>query len=66
MSIDSRLPNFRSLSPSQRLEHLQPLLGLSDEDAYLDQFCKVDPGGNALPFKQVHQFLGGHVTGSAR
>ena len=35
MSIDSRLPNFRSLSPSQRLEHLQPLLGLSDEDLAL-------------------------------
>lgn len=35
MPIDSRLPNFRSLTPSQRLEHLQPLLGLSDEDLAL-------------------------------
>ncbi|GGJ91492.1 hydroxymethylglutaryl-CoA reductase, degradative [Pseudomonas matsuisoli] len=35
MPFDSRLPNFRSFSPVQRLEHVQQLLGLSSEDATL-------------------------------
>ncbi len=35
MPIDSRLPNFRSLAPAQRLEHLQQLLGLSADDVAL-------------------------------
>ena len=35
MSIDSRLPDFRNLSPSQRLEQVQQLLGLSAEDTAL-------------------------------
>ena len=33
MSIDSRLSQFRNLTPSQRLEHLQKLLSLSDADS---------------------------------
>lgn len=35
MSIDSRLSQFRNLTPSQRLEHLQKLLSLSDADSAL-------------------------------
>ena len=35
MSIDSRLPMFRSMSPSARLEHLQELLGLPVNDVAL-------------------------------
>jgi len=35
MSIDSRLPDFRNLSPSQRLDHVQQLLGLSAADTAL-------------------------------
>ncbi|SDG90103.1 3-hydroxy-3-methylglutaryl-coenzyme A reductase [Pseudomonas flavescens] len=35
MSIDSRLPDFRNLSPSQRLEQVQRLLGLSAIDTAL-------------------------------
>ncbi|MBD9654479.1 hydroxymethylglutaryl-CoA reductase, degradative [Pseudomonas sp. PDM12] len=35
MSIDSRLPDFRNLSPAQRLEQVQQLLGLSAEDSAL-------------------------------
>ncbi|WP_263143000.1 hydroxymethylglutaryl-CoA reductase, degradative [Pseudomonas alcaligenes] len=35
MPVDSRLPNFRSLAPAQRLEHLQQLLGLGAEDVAL-------------------------------
>ncbi|TRX73487.1 hydroxymethylglutaryl-CoA reductase, degradative [Pseudomonas mangiferae] len=37
MPVDSRLPNFRSLAPAQRLEHLQQLLGLGAEDVGLLQ-----------------------------
>ncbi len=35
MSIDSRLPAFRNLTPVDRLTHLQQLLSLSDADATL-------------------------------
>lgn len=35
MSIDSRLPAFRNLTPADRLTHLQQLLSLSDADATL-------------------------------
>jgi hydroxymethylglutaryl-CoA reductase len=35
MRIDSRLQNFRSLSPAERLQHLQQLLDLPDEDVAL-------------------------------
>lgn len=35
MSIDSRLPNFRNLSPSKRLDYVQQLIGLSAEDSAL-------------------------------
>ncbi|PIA69754.1 hydroxymethylglutaryl-CoA reductase, degradative [Pseudomonas sediminis] len=35
MSIDSRLPNFRNLSPSKRLDYVQQLVGLSAEDSAL-------------------------------
>lgn len=35
MSIDSRLPQFRSLTPVQRLEHLQQQLALSNADTAL-------------------------------
>lgn len=35
MPIDSRLPTFRGLSPAQRLDHLQALLGLAHEEAEL-------------------------------
>jgi hydroxymethylglutaryl-CoA reductase len=35
MPIDSRLPNFRSLSPAQRIDHLTTLLKLSDQDQQL-------------------------------
>lgn len=45
MPIDSRLPNFRSLSPRQRLDHLQQLLGLSAADADLLR------GSGALPLE---------------
>ncbi|WP_085702951.1 hydroxymethylglutaryl-CoA reductase, degradative [Pseudomonas sp. B15(2017)] len=45
MPIDSRLPNFRSLSPDQRLEYLQQLLGLSAEDSDLLR------GTGALPLE---------------
>ena len=45
MPIDSRLPNFRSLSPRQRLDHLQQLLGLSAADADLLR------GAGALPLE---------------
>ena len=35
MSIDSRLPNFRNLPPSKRLDYVQQLVGLSAEDSAL-------------------------------
>ena len=35
MAIDSRLSNFRTLTPAQRVDHLQDLLRLSPEDAAL-------------------------------
>ncbi|SDA46976.1 3-hydroxy-3-methylglutaryl-coenzyme A reductase [Pseudomonas sp. NFACC15-1] len=35
MSIDSRLPNFRSLTPAERLNHLQDLLDLPAADVAL-------------------------------
>lgn len=35
MSLDSRLPRFRNLTPTDRLSHLQQLLGLSDADTAL-------------------------------
>ena len=35
MTLDSRLANFRSLSPSERLTHLQDVLELADEDVAL-------------------------------
>lgn len=35
MTIDSRLPNFRALTPAQRLEHIVRIVGLTEEDAAL-------------------------------
>ncbi|MCY1411768.1 3-hydroxy-3-methylglutaryl-coenzyme A reductase [compost metagenome] len=35
MSIDSRLPMFRAMSPTERLSHLQEVLGLPQEDVAL-------------------------------
>lgn len=45
MSIDSRLPNFRNLTPADRLTHIQQLLSLSDADAALLR------GSGALPLE---------------
>ena len=44
MSIDSRLPKFRSLAPAERLQHLQALLDLPADDVALLR----DPGALAL------------------
>ena len=44
MPIDSRLPQFRSLTPAERLEHLQTALQLSAEDVALLH----EPGALAL------------------
>lgn len=45
MAVDSRLPNFRALTPAQRLEHVAKTVGLSaDEVALLGN-------GNALPLE---------------
>ena len=35
MTIDSRLPNFRALTPAQRFEHIATAVGLSAEDRAL-------------------------------
>src|SRR3978361_899490 len=35
MTIDSRLPNFRALSPAQRFEHIARIANLTDEEAAL-------------------------------
>ncbi len=35
MTIDSRLPNFRTLTPAQRLEHIAKAASLSDEEIAL-------------------------------
>jgi len=35
MAVDSRLPNFRSMAPSERAAHLVQRLGLPDTDAHL-------------------------------
>lgn len=35
MSLDSRLPDFRNLSPAARLDHLGQLLNLSADDVRL-------------------------------
>ena len=35
MSLDSRLPAFRNLSPAARLDHIGQLLGLSHDDVSL-------------------------------
>jgi hydroxymethylglutaryl-CoA reductase len=35
MAIDSRLPNFRSLTPAQRFEHIVRIANLTDEEAAL-------------------------------
>ncbi|MES2532998.1 MAG: 3-hydroxy-3-methylglutaryl-CoA reductase, partial [Pseudomonadota bacterium] len=35
MMVDSRLPNFRSLTPAQRFEHVARIAGLSAEDVAL-------------------------------
>ena len=35
MTIDSRLPNFRTLTPAQRLEHIAKVASLSDEEIAL-------------------------------
>ena len=35
MSLDSRLPAFRNLSPAARLDHIGQLLGLSHGDVSL-------------------------------
>ena len=50
MSIDSRLPDFRNLSPSQRLEQVQQLLGLSAEDTALLR----DAGALPLELSLIH------------
>ena len=44
MSIDSRLPKFRSLAPAERLQHLQALLDLPADDVALLR----EPGALAL------------------
>jgi hydroxymethylglutaryl-CoA reductase len=35
MTIDSRLPNFRALTPAQRLEHIARIANLTEEEAAL-------------------------------
>ena len=35
MAVDSRLPNFRALTPAQRLEHVARTTGLTDADMAL-------------------------------
>lgn len=43
--LDSRLPNFRHLTPAQRLAHVAQAAGLTDGEAA----CLVDPGALGLP-----------------
>ncbi|VTU38996.1 3-hydroxy-3-methylglutaryl-coenzyme A reductase [Variovorax sp. PBS-H4] len=45
MVQDSRLPNFRALTPAQRLDHVAKATGLADDDVALLQ----TPGALALP-----------------
>ena len=51
MSVDSRLPNFRALTPSQRLDHVASAVGLTDQE----KASLASPG--ALPIDRANGMI---------
>ena len=51
MTVDSRLPNFRALTPSQRLDHVASAVGLTDQE----KASLASPG--ALPIDRANGMI---------